>query len=106
VTDHRRKGRRTYGLINTDQVRGDDGQDTVPEPVGSGGKTNTSRSDGDREDFTDNDPSSGTPGGGEEEDVDTDQSDLTLDSVGVGSVGDTNDGTDELADEHTDCIVS
>lgn len=63
--------KKTYGLIDTDEVRGDDGKDTVPEPkshqqcsrygsrsadipVGSGGKTNTSRSDRNREDFTDN----------------------------------------------------
>lgn len=92
----------TYGLIGTDEVRGDDGKDTIPEPVGSGGKTNTSRSDGDGEDFTDNNPSSRSPSGGEEEDVDTDQRDLTLDSGGVFSVGNTNDSANEFTDEHTD----
>jgi hypothetical protein len=91
----------TYGLIGTDEVRGDDGEDTVPEPVGSGGKTNTSRSDRDREDFTDNDPSSRSPGGSKEEDVDTDQRDLTLNGRWVGSVGNTNDSANELANEHT-----
>jgi len=70
-------------------------------PVGSGGKTNTSGSDRDGEDFTDNNPSSWSPSGSEEEDVDTDQRNLTLNSGGVFTVGDTNDSADELADEHT-----
>jgi hypothetical protein len=91
----------TYSLIGTDEVRGDDGEDTIPEPVGSGGKTNTSRSDGDGEDFTNNNPSSRSPSGSEEEDVDTDQRDLTLNGRWVGSVGDTNDSADEFTDEHT-----
>lgn len=58
------------GLVGTDEVRGDDCDDAVPEPVGSGREGNTTRTDGEREDFADDDPSSGTPGGSEEEDVD------------------------------------
>jgi hypothetical protein len=92
----------TYGLIGTDEVRGDDGKDTIPEPVGSGGKTNTSRSDRDREDFTNNNPSSRSPSGSKEEDVDTDQRDLTLNGRWVGSVGNTNNSANEFTDEHTD----
>jgi len=91
----------TYGLIGTDEVRGDDGKDTIPEPVGSGGKTNTSGSDRDGENFTDNNPSSWSPSGSEEEDVDTDQRNLTLNSGGVFTVGNTNDSANELANEHT-----
>jgi hypothetical protein len=54
VLKHDGEENETYGLVSTDEVRGDNGEDTVPEPVGSGGKTNTSRSDRNREDFTDN----------------------------------------------------
>lgn len=37
----------------------------VPEPVRGGGQTNTTRSDWEREDLADDNPSSWTPGGGE-----------------------------------------
>ena len=40
------------GLVGTDEVRGDDGNDTVPEPVGGGGETDTARSDADGEDLS------------------------------------------------------
>lgn len=64
-------------------------------------QSNTSRTDWDREDLADDDPSSWTPGGGKEEDVDTDQGDLSSYDIGVGTVGDTDDGANELADQHT-----
>jgi len=65
--------------------------------------------------LTDHDPSTRTPRGGKEEDVDGDKGDLSIDSgdvvcnvntgsIGVGFVeadGDTNDGNQELAKEHT-----
>jgi hypothetical protein len=51
------------------------------------------------------DPSTRTPGGGEEEDVDTDKRNLTLDG-GRGSIGNTNNGTDEFTDKHSDCTIS
>lgn len=64
--------------------------------------------------LTDHDPSTWTPGGGEEEDVDSDEGDLGIHSrdvvrngsgtneVGlVETDGDTDDGNQELANEHT-----
>lgn len=107
----------TVGL--TDQVGGDDGNDGVPEPVGGSGQTNTTGADGEREDLANNDPSSRAPGGGEPEDEDSDESNLGVDGAnvvgggGIGLVGsrggvslvetgsDTNDGDEELADQHT-----
>lgn len=104
-------------LVGTDHVGGDDGDDGVPQPVGSSGQSNTTRSDRQREDLTNDNPGTRTPGGGEEEDEDGDEGDLSIDSgdvvgnvlgsvggIGVGLVetnGDTNDGDEELADEHT-----
>jgi hypothetical protein len=55
------------------------------------------------------DPCTWTPSRSKEENVDTDQSDLSLDSVLVGSIGrggDTDNGTDEFTDKHSDYTVS
>lgn len=106
-------------VLLADHVGGDDGNDGVPEPVGGGGETNTTGSDGEREDLADDDPCSWTPGGGEEEDEDGDEGNLSVDSASVvgtrkwvatiwvgnfvGVVkadGDTNNGDEELADQH------
>ena len=61
------------GVLLVDEVWGDDGDDAVPEPVGGGGKSNTTRADWQREDLTDNNLRAGTPGGGEHADVDADE---------------------------------
>ena len=90
------------GLVRVDEVRGDDGDDAVPEPVGRGRESDTTRPDGNGEDLTDDDPSGRSPGGGEEEDVDTDKGDLCLDDRVRSAVDGTGDGTDVLADDHTD----
>lgn len=103
-------------LIGTNHVRGDDGDDGVPKPVGGGGESNTTRTDGQREDLTDEDPGTRTPGGGEEEDEDGDESDLSVDSGNVvgacGTIGEsggvvetlsnTDNGNQELADQHAE----
>lgn len=90
--------------VGADEVGGDDGDDAVPEPVGSGGETNTTRSDGQREDLTDHDPGGGTPGHGESGDEEADEGNHGGDSGVVVLVGssssDTNDTDDELADNH------
>lgn len=97
-----------------DQVRRNDGNNAVPEPVGGGRETDTTGADGQREDLANDDPCSWTPGSREEEDVDADEGDLGVDSCGVRcdfgaigkdcalveSSGDTNDGNNVLADEH------
>ena len=107
-------------LVSTDQVGSDDRNDAVPQPVGSSGKTDTTGTDGKREDFTNNNPSGGTPGGSEEEDIDGNESNLSIDSAEVdgngstGSVsgglvetnGDTDDTNDEFADGHTDGTIN
>jgi len=107
------------GLTGTDQVGSDDRDNAVPQPVGSSGKSNTTGTDGKREDFSNKNPGTRTPGSGEEEDIDGNESNLGIDSrevvgdsvassIEMGLVetnGDTNDGNDELADEHTDGTV-
>lgn len=119
TTPDEEDGRLEVAAVLADHVGSDDSNDGVPEPVGGGGQTDTTRSDGEREDLANDDPGTGTPGGGEEEDEDGDEGDLSVDgrdvvgdagiriSLGGGGVGvveadgDTNDGDEELADEHT-----
>jgi hypothetical protein len=101
-------------LVGADHVRGDDSDDGVPEPVGCSGESNTTGADREREDLADDDPGTGTPGAGEEEDEDGDEGNLGVDGgdVNCASVassvdvclveadGDTDDGNKELADQH------
>jgi hypothetical protein len=88
----------------------------VPQPVGGGGKSNTAGADGEREDLANDDPGAGAPGAGEEEDEDGDEGDLGVDGRDVGCAGltsgvgegvvkangDTDDGDEELADQHAE----
>ena len=96
---------------------------SVPEPVGGGGQGNATGPDGQWEDLANNNPSSWAPGRGEEEYEDGNESNLRIDGGNVvgksdgvggsrsrnGDVGvveansDTNDGHEELADEHSQC---
>lgn len=87
-------------LVRVDQVGGDDGDDAVPEPVGGGGESDTAGTDGQGVDLADDDPGTGAPGGSKEEDVDADECDHGGHGVGVLAVGNTDDGDDELADDH------
>lgn len=87
-------------VLFTDEVRSDNSDDTVPKPIGSGRQGDTSGSDGQGEDFSDNDPGTGSPSGSKEEDVDTDESDEDSGDGGVGRDG-TGDGDDELTNDHT-----
>lgn len=103
-------------LILVDHVRSNDSDDGVPEPVGSGGKTDATRTNREREDLANDDPSTRAPGGGEEEDEDGDEGNLGVDSrdvvgnrltssVFVGVVeanGNTDNGNQELADQHAE----
>jgi len=52
-------------LLVADKVGGNDSDNTVPEPVRRGRETDTARTDGEREDFADDDPGSGSPCGSE-----------------------------------------
>ena len=72
----------------------------VPQPVRSSGQGDTTRSDRQREDLADHDPGAWTPGAGEEEDVDADKGNHGADGLGVGTIGHTENGDDELADHH------
>jgi hypothetical protein len=114
TTPDEEDGRSQVSSVFTDHVGGDDGDDGVPQPVGSGRQGNTSRSDRQGENFTDKDPGTRTPSGGEEEDEDGDEGDLGVDSgdvlgdsltSSVGSKlvetdGDTDNGNNELTDQH------
>ena len=115
TTPDEEDGRAEVTLSLTDHVWSDDGNDGVPEPVGGGGESDTTGTDWKREDLTDDDPGTWTPGGGEEEDEDGNEGDLSVDggdvvgngvtgSIEVGVVetnGNTDDGNEELADQHT-----
>ena len=100
-------------FVRVHHVWRDDGDDGIPEPVGRSGEGNAARTNWQREDLTDDNPSSGTPGAGEEEDEDGNESDLGVDSGQV--VGDcvlanemcmieadcvSDDGHQELANQH------
>jgi hypothetical protein len=89
-------------LVLADHVRGDGSDDGVPQPVGSGRKTDSTRTDGKREDFANQHPSAGAPSRGEEGDGQADESDLSL---GRGLVidrgGGTEDCSEELANQHS-----
>jgi hypothetical protein len=94
-------------LLVADKVGGDDSDDAVPEPVGCGRETNTTGTDGEREDLADDDPRSRSPGGGERCDVQANEGNHSLDSSGVGRVvggvlssGGTDDTDNELSDNH------
>lgn len=72
----------------------------VPEPVGCGRESDTAGTNGQREDLADHDPSTRTPGAGEEEDVDADKGDHGAHGVGIVPIGNSDNGHDELADYH------
>ena len=75
----------------------------VPEPVGRGGHGHGFSADVEREDLAGDDPSNGTPGGGEESDVDTDESNkCLLTGLILNGDGDTDDSHKVLADAHAD----
>lgn len=108
--------RAEIALIRGGHVWGDDGDDGVPEPVGGGGESDTTGADGEREDFTNEHPSTRTPCRGEEEDKDGNEGDLGVDgwdtvsdrgTVGVEvgvveTLGNTDDGDKVLADKHAE----
>ncbi|KAH3674048.1 hypothetical protein OGATHE_002028 [Ogataea polymorpha] len=77
----------------------DNGNDTVPQPVGGGRQTNTSRSDWQWEDLSDNNPSSRTPGRSKEENVDADEGDHGADGFLIvainGHIDDRSDHRDQ-----------
>ena len=77
----------------------------VPEPVGGSGKSNTTRADREREDLANDDPGGGTPGRGEEEDVDADEGDEAVSSYLRVGKDRADDGDCELADCHCDGAV-
>jgi len=92
--------------ICADHIGGDDCDDAVPEPVGSGGEGDTTGSDGQREDFANEHPGAWTPSGGKEEDIEANECDLasygrSVVRLSYSTGSDTDDTNDELADHHT-----
>jgi len=96
-----------------DEVRSGVRNCPVEKPVGGRGHGETLGADLERKDLTGHDPGDGTPGGGEEEDVDADECDAGLlgfevlaedRSVGrvLASGGRTEDGDEKLRDCHAD----
>lgn len=87
-----------------DEVRGDDTDDAVPEPVGAGGQTDTAGTDGEGEDFTNDDPGTRTPGDGKGGDVQADEGNHGLGGVLVVLSGrassDTDDADNVLEGDH------
>lgn len=91
----------------------------IPQPVRGSRQCNTTSTDRERENLANDDPSSRTPSGSEEEDEDGNKGNLSIDSrnvvchgcairesVGVvKSDGDTDDRDQELADQHTQRTV-
>lgn len=74
----------------------------VPEPVGGGGHGHSLGTDVEREDLAGDDPGNWSPSSSEEGDVDADEGDQDLLSGQVGvRDGNTDDGDDVLAEEHT-----
>ena len=76
----------------------------VPKPIGCGRKTDTTGSDGNGENFADNNPRGGTPGDGEKEDVDANEGNHGLDGSSVVVLGcasgHTNNADNELRNDH------
>ena len=94
--------RTKVALVLADHVGGNDRDDAVPEPVRGGRETDTTGSNRDREDFTDDNPSTWSPGGSEEEDVDADEGDEGTGSVRIVGKGGSDGTDDELADDHAE----
>ena len=78
------------------------GDGPVEKPIGSGGHGKTFGAGFEREDLTGDDPGDGTPGGGEEENVEADERDEDFAGGLAVRVCGAGDGDDELADEHAD----
>ena len=73
---------------------------TIPQPIGSSGESNTASTDWKRERLANDDPSTWTPSGGEEENVDANKGYFCFDGLGVASIHSTSDGDDEFAHKH------
>ena len=74
----------------------------VPEPVGGGGKGNTTGADREREDLANDDPGTRAPGAGKEEDEDGDEGNLGVDSRDVYSAGLTSGVLEGLVESNSD----
>ena len=84
-----------------DQVGGGKTKSEVPEPVGGDGEGHGLGTDVKREDLTADNPTDGTPCGGEEGDIDADESDQNLLPRSVrGRNRNTDDADQKLAEGH------
>ena len=77
----------------------------IPEPIGRGRDTDTTRSDRKREDLSNDHPRTGTPGSSEEGDVEADKGnhggDRSIVMFFNPAGGNTDDTNDELHDDHS-----
>ena len=83
TTPEEEDGRAEVGLVRTDKVGSDDGDDRIPKPVRCGRERNTSGSDREREDLADDDPCTGTPSRCKEENEDSNEGNLRVDGANV-----------------------
>lgn len=81
------------------EVRCDDSNDAVPEPVRSRSETHTTGTNGQREDLANDDPGTWSPGDGEGRNVQADEGDHGLGCVRVVVFGLSSSGTDDTSDE-------
>ena len=87
------------GLVNGE---GEGKTYAVPEPVAGCSQGDTAGADGQRVDFTDDDPRAGAPRRRKEEDVNADERNLRPDGVWVLAVDRAGDRDDELAHQHAE----
>jgi len=118
TTPYEKDRRLHVAFVLSYHVRRDDGNNGVPEPVGSSREANATGTNGQREDLADDDPGAGAPGRGKPKDVNGNEGNLGVDGgsvVGKRSIlvicggsgvcfveSDRNadNGDDELAEEH------
>lgn len=87
-------------LVWIHHIGGDDCNDTIPEPVACYAHGHTSRSDAEWEHLSNNHPSSRSPGGRKEENIEADECNFDFDNRGIVASHGSCNGDDELADNH------
>ncbi len=92
-------------LIGIHHIRRHHPNNTIPEPVTRRRERHALGSDREREQLADDDPGSGTPGGGKGEDVEADECNEDL-ACGAGARGGgADDGDDEFGDQHKEGTI-
>lgn len=93
-------------VLLSNEVRGDDCENSVPQPVGGSRESNTAGSNLKRECFSNHNPSYGTPGGCKESNGHADECNHSRScSLVVRADSCSDDGRDELARQHAQATV-